>query len=123
MKVFRDSECAAKNADPASFAGAVRMKALARSEDDTPVHLYRVEFEKGGRTHWHTHSGPQWLFVVEGTIRVQTFGGPALDLAPGDAVVFAPGEKHWHGAPPDASGAHLAINVDATIQWLEPVID
>jgi hypothetical protein len=27
----------------------------------------------------------------------------------------------WHGAAPGSPGAHLAINVNLTTEWLEPV--
>ncbi len=87
------------------------------------MHVYRVVFEPGARTNWHIHSGPQWLFIVEGQVRVQTAGGVAMDLETGDAAVFAPGEKHWHGAVPGERGVHLAVNVNLTTEWLEPVSD
>jgi quercetin dioxygenase-like cupin family protein len=54
---------------------------------------------------------------------VQRLGEPAMDVAVGDAVLIAPGEKHWHGAAPGSSGAHLAINVNAKTTWLEAVSD
>jgi quercetin dioxygenase-like cupin family protein len=38
-------------------------------------------------------------------------------------VVIPPGEKHWHGAVPGARGVHLALNVNVTTEWLEPVTD
>ena len=97
------------------------MQRLAVDDAAIPVHVYRVSFDPGGRTHWHTHSGPQWLLVVEGRVRVQQWGEPAQDVDAGDAVVIHPGEKHWHGAAPGTRGVHLAINVDATTEWLEPV--
>jgi quercetin dioxygenase-like cupin family protein len=85
--------------------------------------MYQVRFDSGGRTNWHTHSGPQWLVITDGRVRVQRWGEPAQDLETGDAVVFAPGEKHWHGAVPGTPGAHLAINVNVKTTWLEPVSD
>lgn len=87
------------------------------------MHVYRVEFESGARTNWHRHSGPQWLFVIEGRVRVQRWGEPPSDVAAGDAVVVGPGEKHWHGAVPGARGTHLAVNIDVKTEWLEPVSD
>ncbi len=54
---------------------------------------------------------------------MQTTGTPAQDVEAGDAVVFAPGEKHWHGAAPGSRGVHLAVNVNAQTTWLEPVSD
>ena len=92
-------------------------------EGSVPVHVYRVVFESGGRTNWHTHSGPQWLFVVEGRIRIQKWGDAHVDLDTGDAVVIPPGEKHWHGAVPGQTGVHLAVNIQVVTEWLEPVSD
>ena len=110
-------------ADAKSFAGPAETKLLASSEDATPVHVYRVEFDVGGRTHWHTHSGPQWLLIVEGRVRVQKWGEPSIEVEAGDAVVIAPGEKHWHGAAPGARGTHLAVNVNVKTEWLEAVTE
>jgi quercetin dioxygenase-like cupin family protein len=54
---------------------------------------------------------------------VQAEGGNAQDLDAGDAVVVAPGERHWHGAVPGSSGTHIAVNVNAATTWMEPVSD
>ena len=126
MKIFRTAEVASQPGDPKTFTGDVVRATLASDNSDragTPVNVYRVEFAPGARTHWHTHDGPQWLFVVEGRIRVQKLGEPATEVVAGDAVVIQPGEKHWHGATPTERGVHLAVNVKATTSWLEPVTD
>jgi quercetin dioxygenase-like cupin family protein len=123
MRIFRSAEVPLRPADPSSFTGAAQTKLVAADEQGTPAHVYRVEFESGARTHWHTHSGPQWLFVVEGRVRVQRAGEAAEDLAVGDVVVVAPGEMHWHGASPGSRGVHLAVNVNAVTTWLEPVAE
>jgi quercetin dioxygenase-like cupin family protein len=121
VNIFRGDAVPFSPADVASFTGSARTKRLAADEVAVPVHVYRVEFESGGRTNWHTHSGPQWLFIVDGRVRVQKWGESPIDLVAGDAVVIHPGEKHWHGAAPGGSGAHIAVNVNATTEWLEPV--
>jgi quercetin dioxygenase-like cupin family protein len=54
---------------------------------------------------------------------VQRWGEPPQDVGVGDAVVIPPGEKHWHGAVPGERAVHLAVNVNATTEWLEPVSD
>ena len=123
MKVFRDIDTTPRPADSKSFVGPATTRLLASGEDGETVHLYRVVFESGGRTNWHTHSGPQWLFVIEGRIRAQRWGDAATDLTVGDVVCFAPGEKHWHGAVPGSRGSHLAMNVNVTTDWLEPVAE
>ena len=123
MKLFRGESAVLGAADARTFAGTARSGLLASDEADTAVRIYRVEFESGARTNWHTHSGPQWLLVVNGRIRVQRSGEPAQDLETGDAALIAPGERHWHGAVPGEGGAHLAVNVNVTTTWLEPVTD
>ena len=123
MKIFRAATIAAQGGDPLTFTGEVTRQTLASDTTGTEVRVYRVEFEPGARTHWHTHDGPQWLFVVEGRIRVQTLGEPATEVVTGDAVVIQPGEKHWHGAGATGRGVHLAVNVKAATEWLEPVTD
>jgi quercetin dioxygenase-like cupin family protein len=124
MRIFRGADAPSGPADLKTFTGSARTTRLASDDAATPVHVYRVEFESGARTNWHVHSGPQWLFIIEGRIRIQVSGGPAHDVAAGDAVVVAPGERHWHGAAPGAPrGVHLAVNVNSTTTWLEPVTD
>jgi len=64
--------------------------------------------------------------VLSGLGRAQSRGGPVRELRPGDAVWFAPGEEHWHGAAPTVAMAHLAIQkaLDGSpVDWLEPVAD
>jgi len=121
MNIFRGSATPLRPADAKSFVGPAQSKLLASSEEGPSVHVYRVEFDEGGRTNWHTHSGPQWLFIVEGRVRVQKWGEAAHEVETGDAVVIAPGEKHWHGAAPGARGTHLAVNVNVKTDWLEQV--
>ena len=35
--------------------------------------------------------------------------GPVRGIRPGDAVRFAPGKRHWHGAAPDTGMTHIAV--------------
>jgi quercetin dioxygenase-like cupin family protein len=123
MRIFRGGDSPLRPVDAATFVGQARTRLLGSDDGMVPVRLYHVQFDDGGRTNWHVHTGPQWLFVSEGRIRVQRFGGPAQDLDSGDAVVFGAGEKHWHGAVPGSRGVHLAVNVNASTEWLEPVSD
>ena len=89
--------------------------------------LFRVLFEPGARTNWHTHPEGQFLFVVTGAGRVGTEGGPVEEIEAGDVVFFAPSERHWHGAGPDTFMVHIAItpaiSTDGGTDWLEPVAD
>ncbi len=68
-----------------------------------------VRYDPGARTYWHSHSGGQMIYVVDGVGWVQTRGEAPRHVVVGDAVSFAPGEVHWHGAGADAPMAHLAV--------------
>lgn len=83
-----------------------------------------VSFEPSARTAWHTHPLGQTLYILSGTARVQSWGGPVLEVGEGDTVWFPPGEKHRHGAGPDGAMTHLAIQeaLDGkTAEWMEMV--
>jgi quercetin dioxygenase-like cupin family protein len=123
MQVFHGTDSPLQPVDSKSFVGRARAQRLAEAEAALPVVVYRVEFESGGRTNWHVHSGAQWLLIVEGRVRIQQWGKRPQEVVAGDAVAIAPGEKHWHGAAPGSRGVHLAVNVNATTEWLEPVSD
>lgn len=123
MKIFRSATSPFTAADPKTFTRPAATQRLAEDPDGTPVGIYHVRFGAGGRTHWHTHSGPQWLLIVAGRVRVQQWGEPPIDVDAGDAVVIAAGEKHWHGAAPGGEGAHFAVNVNVVTEWLEAVTD
>lgn len=86
-----------------------------------------VTFAPGARTHWHTHPFGQTIFVLSGVGRAQVSGGPVQTIRPGDTVVFAPGERHWHGAAPDSTMSHIAIHENddtgSAVTWAEPVDD
>ncbi len=121
MRIFRDRTAPLEPADHRTFTGPAFTKLFASADEGTPVNVYRVEFQEGARTHWHEHSGPQWLFVVDGVVRIQRRGDEAVDVAAGDAINIPPGEKHWHGAAPGSRAVHIAVNVDVQTSWYEAV--
>lgn len=124
MKVYRSSQLEWQTGDPKTFTGDVRSRVLADAEGPPPVRSFRVEFESGARTHWHAHSGPQWLYVIEGRCRLHKWGEPPQDLDAGDCATIAPGEKHWHGTAPGAARtSHIAVNISAMTSWMEPVTE
>ncbi len=121
MEVFRTGRIDWEPADPAHFTGSARLRRVSWTTADPRARIFRVQFEPAARTNWHTHSGPQLLFVIEGRCRVQKAGDPSLDVEAGDVVRIAPGEKHWHGAAPGSRMTHIAVNIDATTTWLGAV--
>jgi quercetin dioxygenase-like cupin family protein len=126
MKIHRGKpQAQAINSAP-HFTGTVRRDALIGATEPGRLQAALVSFEPGARTHWHTHPCGQMLVIVSGRCRAQTLGGQIEELGPGDVAWFAPGEKHWHGAAPDAAMSHLAIQEapgGVGVDWLEPVSD
>lgn len=108
----------------AYFSGRSHLAPLAEVGG---VSASNVTFEPGCRNNWHVHhGGGQILLVTGGCGYYQEWGGPARELAPGDAVSIPPETKHWHGAAPDSWFSHVAISVPAEgawNEWLEPVGD
>ena len=123
MHIYPDDNLDWEPADPAHFTGAARVKRVANAPGEPTVKVYRVAFEPGARTDWHTHTGPQLLYIVEGRCRVQLWGESTQEAGPGDTIYIAPDEKHWHGAAPDAATVHIAVNVDARTTWMEKVTE
>jgi quercetin dioxygenase-like cupin family protein len=85
-----------------------------------------VTFEPGARTAWHSHPLGQILIITAGAGLVQCWGGPIEEVQPGHVVVFAAGEKHWHGARPDSGVTHISILelLDGKqVDWMEQVTD
>lgn len=109
-----------------AFTGTVWQDPIVEAPAPARVRASRVSFEPGARTAWHTHPLGQSLHVLSGLGRVQTWGGPVREIRPGDTVWIPPGEKHWHGASPDAGMVHIAIQeaLDGSqVNWMEHVTD
>ena len=123
MRLFHAADHLPGPADVAHFTGAATMARIDGVCEQPLVNAYRVTFQPSARTAWHAHSGVQVLLVIEGRCRVQTAGGPIQDVAAGGAVRIEPGERHWHGATPDAAMTHIALNISSTTEWFENVSD
>lgn len=123
MKVFRLAGREAEPLDPANFTGHGRLVRMLGVCEGPKINAYTVTFQAGTRTAWHTHTGTQLLLVTDGTCRFQKDGEPVQEAGVGSVVSIAPGERHWHGASAAAAATHVALNVDATTDWLEKVSD
>jgi quercetin dioxygenase-like cupin family protein len=77
-----------------------------------------------GLSNWHSHPRGQLLYVLSGVGLAQVCGGEVNELRAGDAVWFAPGEEHWHGASPHGTFAYLSVQLwqdGRNVDWLEQV--
>jgi quercetin dioxygenase-like cupin family protein len=123
IQIEHADELPAQQGSAENFTGAVQVRMVAASQEG-PASVEQVTFRRGGRTHWHTHSGEQMLYFLEGLGRVQQRGERALDARPGDVARIPADVEHWHGAHPDEQHemTHLSITFGTT-NWLEPVSD
>jgi 4-carboxymuconolactone decarboxylase len=113
-------------APTANFTGGARVEMLFEALDPSDATGGSVTFDPGARTAWHSHPRGQILIVTAGTGRVQRWGDPIEEIRVGDVVQIPAGQKHWHGASPQASMTHIAITEHrdgSRVQWMEPVSD
>ena len=116
MKITPSGSVPTKRAPASYFTGTVWQDPVIDTPAPGRLNATRVTFEPGARTAWHTHP----------VGRVQTEGGPVLEIHPGDVVWIPPGEKHWHGAAPTSLMTHLAMQESENgsfATWLEHVTD
>jgi 4-carboxymuconolactone decarboxylase len=126
IRIMRSGSQRSRQGPSENFTGSVRVDPLFQTNAPARASGSLVTFEPGARTAWHTHPIEQVLIVTSGTGRVQRWGDPAEEIRQGDVVLIPPGQKHWHGAAPNRSVAHIAIveQLDGkTVDWMEKVSD
>ena len=123
MRIAELAALASEAADPNTFTGRARMTRMPGLSDAPAVKAFRVVFEPAARTHWHVHSGPQLLVVLDGWCRLQCEGEPVREIGTGDVACIAAGERHWHGAWAGGPMTHLAVNIESVTTWLDAVTD
>ena len=124
MEVFKGGARPTRRAPKEYFTGTVWQDPIIEAPEPARLRSSRVTFEPGARTAWHTHPFGQTLYVVAGTGRAQSWGGAVREIRAGDVVWFAPGEKHWHGAAPTTTMAHVAMQEAKDgkyVEWQEHV--
>src|SRR5205823_1032293 len=126
IKIMRRGSQPSRPGLAENFTGSVRVDPLFQANAPARASGALVTFEPGARTAWHTHPLGQILIVTAGTGRVQRWGDPMEEIREGDVVWIPPGQKHWHGAAPNRSMAHIGIveQLDGkAVDWMENVSD
>ena len=127
MKILSSKERPSRKAKAEWFTGNAWVDEIMVGADPSRLRCFRVSFEPGARTAWHTHPVGQTLHVLAGSGLAQAAGQPVHEIHAGDTVSFEPNERHWHGAAPGNTMVHLAIQeADAKgvdVVWLEQVSD
>ena len=125
MKHIKGNEITAKPAPASYFTGTVWIEALSET-NILEVQVFRVSFEPGARTAWHTHPKGQTLVITSGNGLFQKRGEAVQTMQHGDVIVIPADVEHWHGASPTSLMQHLAIQAVGTsgsANWLEHVSD
>lgn len=126
IRIMRSGSQPSRQAPAENFTGSVRVDPLFQAIAPARAAGALITFEPGARTAWHAHPLGQILIVTAGTGRVQGWGDSVEEIRQGDVVWIPPGQKHWHGAAPNSSMAHIAIveQLDGkTVDWMEKVSD
>ena len=126
MDIKRNGSQPSSAGNPDWFTGTVRLDQPFQTNEPARLSGATVTFEPGARTAWHTHPLGQTLLVTSGLGWAQRENGPVEEIRPGDVVLFAAGEKHWHGASATTPMTHTAIaeKLDGkVVDWMEHVTD
>ncbi|MCM3902444.1 MAG: carboxymuconolactone decarboxylase family protein [Pyrinomonadaceae bacterium] len=126
IRIMRSGSQPSRQGPTENFTGSVRVDPLFQANAPARASASLVTFEPGARSAWHSHPLGQVLIVTAGMGRVQRWGDTVDEIRQGDVVWIPPGQKHWHGAAPNSSMAHIAI-VEAidgkAVEWMEKVSD
>jgi 4-carboxymuconolactone decarboxylase len=90
------------------FAGSVTLQTIIDTSMSDRFAISHVNFDKGARNKFHTHSIEQILIITEGKGIVAT-DQEEIIVTPGDVVFISANEKHWHGATKDSTFSHLYV--------------
>lgn len=107
-----------------NFNGTAYLQRLMTDSENFDVVVSDVIFDPSARNSWHSHPGGQILIATSGKGYYQEKGKPIQILNPGDVVSIPANVVHWHGAAPDSTFSHIAINTKVHLgatQWYEPV--
>lgn len=86
MEIQRNGTRPANKGPAEYFTGSVRIDPLFTAPSPARGLGASVTFEPCSRTVWHTHPLGQTLIVTAGSGLVQSWGGPARRIGPGDVV-------------------------------------
>ena len=106
------------------FYGFVFQEPIIEAPEPARNRSLKVLFEAGARTAWHTHPLGQTLYVLSGVGLVALRNEAPRVIKLGDSVWIPPNVEHWHGATPNTSMTHIAIQESLNgkvADWLEHV--
>ena len=106
MKGIKPDQVAKKPSTNALFTGPVTVQPLLTEKDSKQFNMSVVNFAKGVRNKFHTHTSDQVLIVSAGKGIVATEKEEVV-VKVGDIIQIPAGEVHWHGATKDSEFSHI----------------
>jgi quercetin dioxygenase-like cupin family protein len=119
VKLIRVAQVAKEPWVDKLFTGSVTKQSIIGTDLSKNFLIQQVNFSKGIRNKFHSHSIEQILIVTEGKGIVAT-DKEEITVRPGDVIFIAAGEKHWHGAAKGSTFSHIYVmSPDQKITQLE----
>ena len=107
MKVIRPDQVAKKpTSNPLFTGGTVTVQPLLTDKETKQFGMSVVNFGKGARNKFHTHTSDQVLIVTAGKGIVAT-EREQVTVGVGDIIHIPANEVHWHGATNDSEFSHI----------------
>jgi 4-carboxymuconolactone decarboxylase len=120
MQVYKTSQVKQEPSTGALFTGPVEMQSFVGPDLSHRFLIKQVNFGRGARNKFHTHTIEQVLIVTAGKGIVAT-DSQEITVVPGDIIFIPAGEKHWHGAAKGSTFSHLYVmSPDSQTTQLEP---
>jgi quercetin dioxygenase-like cupin family protein len=108
MKIIRIDQVTKEPQVDKLFTGPVTMQPIIGTDLSKNFLIKQVNFSRGVRNKFHSHSIEQVLIVTQGEGIVATEKEEII-VRPGDIIFIAAGEKHWHGATKDSTFSHIYV--------------
>ena len=118
MKIVKMNQVKKKPFESPIFTGTdVTIQELLTDSREYRVNI--VNFGKGVRNKFHSHSTEQILIITAGKGVVAT-ADEETEVTAGDIVLIPAEEKHWHGATRDSEFSHIYVmRKDSVLKQLE----
>jgi len=108
MKIVKVNQVARVPRVSPLFTEQVTMQPIVDTDLSKRFRIAQVNFDKGVRNKFHSHTIEQILIITEGEGIVAT-ENEEVTVVPGDIIFIPAGEKHWHGATKDSTFSHLYV--------------
>lgn len=120
MKVITMNKVSKEPVSAPMFTGPVTMQTFVNPDLSKRFLIRQVNFDRGVKNKFHSHTIEQILIVTEGKGIVAT-DEEEITVVPGDIIFIPAGEKHWHGAAEGSTFSHLYVmSPDSKTTQIEP---